>query len=76
ETDAGREFLKSSLLKMATVNEYLSNGILSVFSHINQYSDVIKKDLLDILYELTAKVPEEKAPSVIRTAVTLIESAV
>lgn len=72
ETEAGRKFLEESLLKMSNVNEYISTGMLSVFSHIGSYSENVRKPLASILEKLVAETTG--APSVVRTAETILKS--
>lgn len=75
ETDTGRAFLSSSLITLARVNEYISTGILSVFSHLDRYDAPVRDACFTILTDLVTTVPETEAPSVIRTARCIIEKS-
>ncbi|MDO5844297.1 MAG: M1 family metallopeptidase [Methanocorpusculum sp.] len=72
ETVEGRKFLEESLIKMSGVNEYLSTGILSVFSHIGSYSFEVRESLKQILEKLVSEI--SGAPSVVKTAETILNS--
>ena len=73
ETEAGREFLESSLLRLAKINEYNTTGMLSVFSHMNSYAEEVRIPLLRILENLRNRVSESDAPAVHRTACQILE---
>ena len=75
ETDTGRAFLATSLITLARVNEYISTGILSVFSHLDRYDAPVRDACFTILTNLVTTVPETDAPSVIRTARRIIEKS-
>lgn len=72
ETEEGRAFLEESLLKMADVNEYLSTGILSVFSHINSYAPAVRDSLKLTLEKLVSNAVN--APAVVKTAENILNS--
>lgn len=72
ETAAGREFLESSILRLAPVNEYVTTGMLSAFSHVNRYADEVKLPLVSILENLRDTIDESKAPSVHRTILQIL----
>ncbi|HJJ42666.1 MAG TPA: M1 family metallopeptidase [Methanocorpusculum sp.] len=73
ETKAGREFLEGSLLRLALVNEYLTTGMLSVFSHLNEYADDVRGPLVRILENLRDTIPECDAPSVHRSVIQILD---
>jgi aminopeptidase N len=73
ETEAGREFLGSSLLRLAKINEYNTTCMLSVFSHMNSYAEEVRIPLLRILENLRDKVPEADSPAVHRTVCRILE---
>ncbi len=75
ETEEGRAFLEESLVTMAQTNEYISTGMLGVFSHLDAYAPPVRDACTGILMRLTAAVPEEKAPSVIHTARRILEGS-
>ncbi|MDE2519654.1 MAG: M1 family metallopeptidase [Methanocorpusculum sp.] len=75
ETDTGRAFLATSLITLARVNEYISTGILSVFSHLDRYDAPVRDACFTILTNLVTTVPETDTPSVIRTARRIIEKS-
>jgi len=72
ETQAGREFLANSLLGLAPVNEYVTTGMLSVFSHLNEYADDVREPLIRILEHLRGAISESDAPSVHRTVLQIL----
>ena len=72
ETEEGRAFLESALLRLAPLNEYMTTGLLSVFSHLNEYDPAVKGPLQRILENLRDTVAEEKAPSVHRTVIQIL----
>lgn len=72
ETAEGRAFLESALLRLAPLNEYMTTGLLSVFSHLNEYEPAVKGPLLLILENLRNTVTEEKAPCVHRTVLQML----
>lgn len=68
ETVDGRVFLHQSLLSLARVNEYISTGILSVFSHLDQCTPEVQIPCVEILLDLISSIPETDAPAAVRTA--------
>ena len=75
ETDTGREYLASSLTALVRVNEYISTGILNVFSHLDNYDAPVRDACFAILTRLVTTIPETDAPAVIRTARRIIEKS-
>ncbi len=75
ETEEGREFLSDSLTTLARVNEYISTGILNVFSHLDSYEDTVRDACFAILTSLINTAPETEAPSVIRTARRILQKS-
>ncbi len=71
ETEVAREFLESSLLRLAPVNEYVTTGMLSAFSHLNEYADDVREPLIRILDHLRDAISESDAPSVHRTVMQI-----
>ncbi|MDV0441665.1 M1 family metallopeptidase [Methanorbis furvi] len=72
ETEEGRAFLRDSLISLSRVNEYISTGILSVFSHLDSYDQPVRDACFAILSDLVATVSDTEAPAVIRTARRII----
>lgn len=75
ETAAGREFLESSLLRLAPVNEYVTTGMLSAFSHLNEYAADVREPLIQILEHLRDTISESDAPSVYRTVIQILDTS-
>ena len=50
----------------------MTTGLLSVFSHLNEYEPAVKGPLLLILENLRNTVTEEKAPCVHRTVLQML----
>ena len=68
ETAEGRAFLKESIIRLAKVNAYITTGMLSVFSHMREYPDALKAELMTVLREIAAAVSAEESPAVYQTA--------
>ena len=67
ETAEGRAFLKDSIIRLSSVNAYITVGMLSVFSHMNACAPELKAELLPILKEIEAAVSAEESPAVYQT---------
>lgn len=67
ETAEGREFLKESIIRLAKVNAYITTSMLSVFSHMREYPDALKAELLAVLWEIATTVSAEESPAVYQT---------
>ena len=67
ETEEGRTFLKDSIIRLSKVNAYITTGMLSVFSHMREYPDALRAELMDILQEIERRVSAEESPAVYQT---------
>ena len=67
ETEEGRTFLKDSIIRLSKVNAYITTGMLSVFSHMREYPDALRAELMTILQEIERRVSAEESPAVYQT---------
>jgi len=67
ETEEGRAFLKESIIRLSAVNAYITTGMLSVFSHMKEYSEELRRELIGVLQEIEAGVSAEESPAVYQT---------
>ena len=67
ETAEGRTFLKDSIIRLSKVNAYITTGMLSVFSHMREYPDALRAELMTILQEIERRVSAEESPAVYQT---------
>jgi aminopeptidase N len=74
QTKEGREFLRSSLLKLSTLNEFTTVGILDVFGEIDKMNKQYHTPLVQILVDVLRNVTEEKQPSVYKTIIRILSS--
>lgn len=66
-TIEGRAFLRDSILKLATINEYTALHLLEVFGNLDLVDEKYHVDLVQIMVDILEKVDEEKFPSVYKT---------
>ena len=67
ETPEGRAFLKDSIIRLSSVNAYITVGMLSVFSHMNACAPELKAELMQMLCEIESAVSAEESPAVYQT---------
>jgi len=64
QTVEGLEFLKKTLIKLTPVNDYLTSGILKVFSKIDLMEPKQQAQIVKCLVDVMERVNSEKFPSV------------
>lgn len=75
ETDEGRKFLEASIISMAGVNSYLTTGMLSVFSYMNQYNNLLRTELYTMLKRIETSISPAVSPAVYQTVKQLLSKA-
>ncbi|WNY26814.1 M1 family metallopeptidase [Methanolapillus ohkumae] len=64
QTPEGLEFLKSTIIRMASINEYSTVGLLNAFSAIDKMEIQYHVPLVTALDEIAESIDPEKSPSV------------
>ncbi|HJJ55326.1 MAG TPA: aminopeptidase N C-terminal domain-containing protein, partial [Methanocorpusculum sp.] len=75
ETEAGRKFLENAITGMAGINSYLTTGMLSVFSHMNRYDNLLRTELYALLTRIEAAISPVTSPAVYQTVKQLLAGA-
>ncbi|MBN1175552.1 M1 family metallopeptidase [Candidatus Woesearchaeota archaeon] len=74
QTQEGREFVRDSLLKLSTLNEFTTVGILEAFGEIDKMDKQYHTPLVQILVDVLRNVTEAKQPSVYKTIIRMLLS--
>jgi aminopeptidase N len=67
ETARGRAYLKKIIIKLASVNEYTTGGILKVTGHVDEMEEQHQIPLIHVLVQILATLTLKKTPSVYNT---------
>jgi aminopeptidase N len=75
ETEEGRDFLKTSIIKLSKINEYTAVNAIKVFGNIDDMEEKYHLDLAKVLVDIMSNITPEKMPSVYNTARRLLIGA-
>jgi aminopeptidase N len=75
QTDSGRSFLQTTLLRLAPINEYSTVSMLRVFGPLDIMADEDQVPLVSILAELLSGLDQKKTPSVYNTVRRILAGA-
>jgi aminopeptidase N len=75
ETEEGRDFLKTSIIKLSKINEYTAVNAIKVFGNIDDMEEKYHLDLIKVLIDIMSNITPEKMPSVYNTARRLVIGA-